>query len=69
MKELELEYESCQHSTKSQALKYTLLFFQFEMHGGIFHSFCSFAVTFLVGECNTGAGGEGGPRGILVLIL
>jgi hypothetical protein len=25
--------------------------------------------TFLVGECNTGAGGEGGPRGIFVLIL
>ena len=26
-------------------------------------------VTFLVGECSTGAGGEGGPRGILVLVL
>ena len=25
--------------------------------------------TFLVGECSTGAGGEGGPRGILVLVL
>lgn len=26
-------------------------------------------VTFLLGECMTGAGGEGGPRGILVLVL
>ena len=25
--------------------------------------------TFLVGECSTGAGGEGGPRGILVFVL
>lgn len=25
--------------------------------------------TFLVGECNTGAGGEGGPLGIFLLIL
>lgn len=39
------------------------------MHGGIFHSFCSFTVTFLVGECMTGAGGDGGPRGIFLLIL
>lgn len=26
-------------------------------------------VTFLLGECMTGAGGEGGPRGIFLLIL
>lgn len=39
------------------------------MHGGIFHSFCSFTVTFLVGECITGAGGDGGPLGIFLLIL
>jgi hypothetical protein len=26
-------------------------------------------LTFLVGECITGAGGEGGPRGIFLLIL
>ena len=26
-------------------------------------------LTFLGGECRTGAGGEGGPRGILVLVL
>lgn len=25
--------------------------------------------TFLLGECITGAGGEGGPRGIFLLIL
>ena len=25
--------------------------------------------TFLVGECSTGAGGDGGPRGILVFVL
>lgn len=47
----------------------TFAFFQLLMHGGIFHSFCSFTVTFLVGECITGAGGDGGPRGIFLLIL
>lgn len=26
-------------------------------------------LAFLVGECRTGAGGEGGPRGIFLLIL
>ena len=39
------------------------------MQGGIFHSCCSLTVTLRVGECNTGAGGEGGPRGIFWLIL
>lgn len=92
-----------------QNIHYTLAFFQFEMHGGIFHSCCSFTViytntqhsentmrlksiklnytrfcslknisapkpkgknvTFLLGECMTGAGGEGGPRGIFLFIL
>jgi len=36
-------------------------FFQFEMHGGIFHSFCSFTDTLRGGECSTGGGGDGGP--------
>ena len=39
------------------------------MQGGIFHSCCSFTDTFLVGEWRTGAGGDGGPLGILVLVL
>ena len=39
------------------------------MQGGIFQSCCSFTVTFLVGECITGAGGDGGPLGTLELIL
>ena len=39
------------------------------MQGGIFQSCCSFTVTFLVGECMTGAGGDGGPLGTLELIL
>jgi len=53
----------------SKATVYPFGFFQFEMHGGIFQSDCSLAVTFLVGECITGAGGEGGARGIFVLSL
>lgn len=44
-------------------------FFQFEMQGGIFHSFCSFTVTLRVGLWSTGAGGDGGPLGIFLLIL
>ena len=43
-------------------------FFQFEIAGGIRHSSCSFWVSFLVGECMTGAGGDGGPRGIFLLV-
>lgn len=46
-----------------------MAFFQLLMHGGIFHSFCSLTVTLRVGECITGAGGEGGPLGIFLLIL
>lgn len=52
-----------------ELVKLTLAFFQLLIQGGIFHSFCSFTVTFLVGECITGAGGEGGPLGIFLLIL
>ena len=44
-------------------------FFQFEIAGGILHSSCSFCVSFLVGECITGAGGDGGPLGIFLLVL
>ena len=40
---------------------YPLGFFQLEMHGGIFHSFCSFTVTLRGGEWSTGGGGDGGP--------
>ena len=47
----------------------TFGFFQFDMQGGIFHSCCSFTIVFLVGECITGAGGDGGPRGIFLLVL
>lgn len=47
----------------------TFGFFQFDIQGGIFHSCCSFTVVFLVGECITGAGGDGGPRGIFLLVL
>ena len=57
---------------KFQSVRLNLLtfaFFQLEMHGGIFHSCCSLTVTFLLGECMTGAGGEGGPRGIFLLVL
>ena len=53
----------------SKGTVYPLAFFQFETHGGIFHSFCSFTLTLRVGECITGAGGEGGPRGIFLFIL
>ena len=45
-----------------------LLFFQFEMHGGIIHSFCSAAVAFLGGLRNTGGGGLGGPLGIFLCL-
>jgi len=47
----------------------TLAFFQLEMHGGIFHSCCSFTVTLRLGECITGAGGDGGPLGIFLFVL
>lgn len=47
----------------------TLAFFQLDMQGGIFHSCCSFTLTFRLGECMTGAGGEGGPRGIFLFVL
>ena len=47
----------------------TFGFFQLEMQGGIFHSCCSLTDTLRVGECNTGAGGEGGPWGIFVFVL
>ena len=30
---------------------------------------CVSALTFLLGECITGAGGEGGPRGIFLFVL
>ena len=33
------------------------------------HSNCTVSLTFLVGECITGAGGEGGPRGTFLLML
>lgn len=39
------------------------------MHGGIFHSCCSFTVTLRVGEWRTGAGGDGGPFGIFLFSL
>ena len=45
-----------------------MLFFQFEMHGGIIHSFCSAAVAFLGGLRNTGGGGLGGADGRDVLL-
>lgn len=38
------------------------------MQGGIFHSFCSLTVTLRDGEWRTGAGGDGGPRGIFLLM-
>jgi len=47
----------------------TLAFFQLEMHGGIFHSCCSLTVTLRLGECITGAGGDGGPFGIFLFVL
>jgi len=40
-----------------------LMFFQFEMQGGIFQLAISAAVTLRGGECITGTGGEGGPFG------
>ena len=39
------------------------------MHGGIFHSCCSLTVTLRLGECMTGAGGDGGPFGIFLFVL
>jgi len=47
----------------------TLAFFQLEMQGGIFHSCCSLTVTLRLGECMTGAGGDGGPFGIFLFVL
>ena len=48
---------------------FTFGFFQFEIHGGIFHSCCSLTVTLRVGEWSTGAGGDGGPLGIFLFTL
>lgn len=45
-----------------------LLFFQFEMQGGIIHSFCSAAVALRGGLRSTGGGGLGGPRGIFLCL-
>lgn len=45
-----------------------LLFFQLEMHGGIIHSFCSWAVALRGGLRSTGGGGLGGPRGIFLCL-
>eukprot|EP00965_Chrysotila_dentata_P240074 6203484-Pleurochrysis_carterae.AAC.2 len=39
------------------------MFFQLEMQGGIFQSCWSLTVTLRGGECITGTGGDGGPRG------
>ena len=39
------------------------MFFQFEMHGGIFQSCWSLTESLRGGECITGTGGDGGPRG------
>ena len=39
------------------------------MQGGIFQLACSLAVVLRGGECKTGAGGDGGARGILLFIL
>ncbi|OMH78392.1 hypothetical protein AX774_g8222 [Zancudomyces culisetae] len=50
----------------SSAIVYPLAFFQFEIHGGITHAFCSSTDTARGGECITGAGGEGGAFGILL---
>jgi hypothetical protein len=47
---------------------YPLLFFQFEIHGGIFQASRSSAVTLRGGECITGTGGEGGPRGTFLFL-
>jgi len=58
----------CVSSTIAEGLV-TLAFFQLEMHGGIFHSCCSFTVTLRLGECITGAGGDGGPLGIFLFVL
>lgn len=48
---------------------YPFALFQLLIHGGIFYSFCSLTETLRVGECITGAGGNGGPRGIFLFIL
>ena len=47
---------------------YPRAFFQFETQGGIFQDCWSWTVTFRGGECSTGAGGEGGPRGTFVCL-
>mmetsp|Transcript_78077 Transcript_78077/g.208743 ORF Transcript_78077/g.208743 Transcript_78077/m.208743 type:complete len:324 (+) Transcript_78077:266-1237(+) len=52
----------------SSGTVYPCLFFQFDTHGGIFHDFWSAAVSFRGGECCTGGGGVGGPRGIRVCL-
>src|SRR5690606_17314916 len=41
-------------------------FFQLLTGGGILQASWSAAVSFLGGECMTGGGGEGGPRGIFL---
>ena len=47
----------------SKGIVYPLMFFQFEMHGGIFQSCWSLTESLRGGECITGTGGDGGPRG------
>lgn len=52
----------------SKGMVKPLLFFQFEMQGGIIHSFCSAAVALRGGLRRTGGGGLGGPRGIFLCL-
>lgn len=71
--------ELCSLNTNSQHPKHIthtnirnhnipLMFFQFEMHGGIFQFAISAAVTLRGGECITGTGGEGGPPGTFLCL-
>ena len=57
------------HFMPQENTKLTFGFFQLDIQGGIFQSCCSRAVTLRVGECRTGAGGDGGPLGIFLLVL
>ena len=43
-------------------------FFQLEMQGGTFHACWSSTVILRGGECSTGTGGDGGPRGVFVFL-
>lgn len=52
----------------SRGRVYPLAFFQLEIHGGIFQSFMSLAVSFLGGLCKMVEGGEGGPCGIFLCL-